>query len=50
MLLRFMKLEACLLAHAEEKEKDYAQKFLNHKLATMTDKCRDVRGVEWIWM
>lgn len=33
--------------HTEEKGKDYAQKLLGHKSATMTDKYRDVRGSEW---
>lgn len=33
--------------HAEEKGKDYAQKLLGHKSATMTDKYRDARGSEW---
>ncbi|WP_406706948.1 tyrosine-type recombinase/integrase [Sodalis sp.] len=33
--------------HTEEKGKDYAQKLLGHKSATMTDKYRDARGSEW---
>ncbi|WP_308822396.1 tyrosine-type recombinase/integrase [Sodalis praecaptivus] len=33
--------------HTEEKGKDYAQKLLGHKSATMTNKYRDVRGSEW---
>ncbi|MGL9724566.1 tyrosine-type recombinase/integrase [Sodalis sp. (in: enterobacteria)] len=33
--------------YTEEKGKDYAQKLLGHKSATMTDKYRDVRGSEW---
>ncbi|MGL9724385.1 tyrosine-type recombinase/integrase [Sodalis sp. (in: enterobacteria)] len=34
--------------YTEEKGKDYAQKLLGHKSATMTDKYRDVRGSEWM--
>ncbi|MFT4465915.1 MAG: tyrosine-type recombinase/integrase [Sodalis sp. (in: enterobacteria)] len=33
--------------YTEEKGKDYAQKLLGHKSATMTNKYHDVRGSEW---
>ncbi|MBG6241737.1 MAG: integrase, partial [Candidatus Symbiopectobacterium sp. Dall1.0] len=34
--------------YTDEKGRDYAQKLLGHKSATMTDKYRDVRGAEWM--